>query len=75
MHQESLFRVMELDSHPHDRKGFDGADPVLNHYLRTQANQDMKAGYRKCLIGVDEANHKKIYSFFTLYMPSVKTKD
>ncbi|KUM26580.1 GCN5 family acetyltransferase [Mesorhizobium loti] len=66
----SLNLIIEALAGSHDRSAFSCGVPVLDRYLREQANQDIKRRVSNCFVAVDR-NNGVIAGYYTLAASSV----
>ena len=62
------------DSAGHDRSGFCCGAESLDHYLKTQAGQDMRRGFANVIVGV-KPDTEKILGYYTLSAASANLTD
>jgi len=58
----------------HERSGFSCGAPALDHYLKTQAGQDMKKLVASCFVLVEKATDT-VAGYYTLSASSIPAKD
>jgi GNAT superfamily N-acetyltransferase len=71
---DGSLRIEPLRS-DHDRAAFDCGNDSLDHYIRTQASQDIRRGITRVFVAVVPEEPKRIAGFFTLSAAWVMASD
>lgn len=63
--------TIQLLSKSHEKSGFDCGKPLLDNYIRTQANQDVKRDLSACYVMTEEGN-TTVFGYYTLSSNSIE---